>query len=86
MTREEQIKKAAKEYVKGEPEGEQKIIAMVGFEFGAKWADEHPDGSQKFLDRACKWIRENLDRYDESIGLTKEEFIKEFLEFINEEL
>ena len=32
------------------------------------------------------WLRENLDRYDESIGLTKEEFIKEFLDYINKEL
>lgn len=29
------------------------------------------------------WLRENLDRYDESIGLSKDEFINEFLEFVN---
>ena len=52
MKREEQIKQAAKEYVKGEPEGEQKIIAVVGFEFGAEWADSHPFG---VLDEDYVW-------------------------------
>ena len=32
------------------------------------------------------WLRENLDRYDPSIGWTKEEFIGEFINFINKEL
>ena len=81
MTREEQIKQAAAESLRGIAEEWEGLYTDI-YKAGIAWADEHP----VFLNRACKWIRENLDRYDESIGLTKEEFIKEFLEFINEEL
>lgn len=51
--REEEIEKAAKEYVEGEPDGLQKLIGMVGFEFGAKWADK------TMIDKACEWISYN---------------------------
>ena len=29
------------------------------------------------------WLKENIDRYDQSIGLTKDEFVLEFLKFAN---
>lgn len=42
MNRQEQIKQAAKEYADDGPDKVQNIIAQVGFEMGAEWADEHP--------------------------------------------
>jgi len=38
---------------------------------------------KQWEDKARKWLSENLDRYDNSIGLTKDEFIGEFTNFIN---
>ena len=34
---------------------------------------------KKVVNKACTFIRENLDRYDESIGWSKDEFIENFL-------
>ena len=34
---------------------------------------------KKVVNKAKKWLSENLDRYDESIGWTKDEFIENFL-------
>ena len=42
-----------------------------------KWADED--------ERIKEFLNDNLDRYDPSIGWTKEEFIGEFINFINKE-
>lgn len=42
MTRKEQIKQEANEYATDSPDMVQKIIAQVGFEMGAEWADSHP--------------------------------------------
>jgi len=36
MSRQEDFKKAADDYVDGEPDGAQKIVGQVGFEFGAE--------------------------------------------------
>jgi hypothetical protein len=47
MSRKEDFKKAADDYVKGEPDGAQKIVGQVGFEFGAEYgyqyAQTHPN-------------------------------------------
>jgi len=47
MSRKEDFKKAADDYVNGEPDGAQKIVGQVGFEFGAeygyKYAQTHPN-------------------------------------------
>lgn len=42
MTRKEQIIQAANEYDADNPDRVQAIIAQVGFEMGARWADSHP--------------------------------------------
>ena len=41
MTRQQEIRQAAAEYADG-PDKVQNVIAQVGFEQGAQWADEHP--------------------------------------------
>ena len=47
MSRQEDFKKAADDYVEGEPDGAQKIVGQVGFEFGAEYgyqyAKTHPN-------------------------------------------
>ena len=47
MSRKEDFKKAAADYVDGEPDGAQKIVGQVGFEFGAEYgyqyAQTHPN-------------------------------------------
>ena len=47
MSRQEDFKKAADDYVEGEPDGAQKIVGQVGFEFGAEYgyqyAQTHPN-------------------------------------------
>lgn len=42
--------------------------------------------TQREKTAVAHWLRDNLDRYDESIGLTKDEFINEFINFTNTEL
>ena len=51
MSRQEDFKKAADDYVEGEPDGAQKIVGQVGFEFGAGY------GYQYAVDKACEWLK-----------------------------
>lgn len=37
------------------------------------------DSNKSILDKVAKYLRNNLERYDDHIGLTKEEFIKELI-------
>lgn len=71
MTREEQIKQVAKEYADDGPDRVQNIIAKVGFEMGAKWADKNPDfsmvsalaykaGRESAINDAVDWLKGNL--------------------------
>lgn len=41
MSRKEDFKKAAADYVDGEPDGAQKIVGQVGFEFGAEYGYQY---------------------------------------------
>ena len=34
--------------------------------------------SDAFIEKACEWLSANLHRYDESIGLSVEEFVERF--------
>lgn len=57
MTREEEIKKEAKNkypYIKGLP---QTLAHQEIFTEGAKWADE------TMIEKVCEWIKENIDIY-----------------------
>lgn len=56
MSRQEDFKKAADDYVEGEPDGAQKIVGQVGFEFGAEY------GYQYAIEKACKWL-ESMNGY-----------------------
>jgi hypothetical protein len=89
MTREEQIEKAAKRYVKD-------IVTpipaslTVTFEKGAMWADEHPVnydgkamlhvlnkgaavGRREMLDKACEWLKKSTILADTTIERFKKE-------------
>ena len=37
------------------------------------------DSNKSILDKVAKYLRNNLERYDDHIGLTKEEFIKDLI-------
>ena len=41
MSRKEDFEKAADDYVEGEPDGAQKIVGQVGFEFGAEYGYQY---------------------------------------------
>ena len=56
MSRQEDFKKAADDYVEGEPDGAQKIVGQVGFEFGA----EH--GYQYAVDKVCDILNHYCNR------------------------
>ena len=66
----------------------------AGFKDGLQYAEENKFIQARvlmifredFKNQIGDWLYENIDRYDESIGLTKDEFIKEFLNFIHNEL
>ena len=63
-----------------------KMVNTMSFDRRFFEEDTGKFASKKLLDiaykqweqKARKWLSENLDRYDESIGWTKEEFIEEF--------
>ena len=40
-TAKSELDRAVERYVEGDPEGAQKVISRVAFEFGAKWGIEH---------------------------------------------
>lgn len=52
----------------------------VGFIEGCVWADTHP--SNELLDNICKWLKENLNRYEYygtiDIETLLDDFLKEF--------
>ena len=76
MSRKEDFKKAADDYVEGEPDGAQKIVGQVGFEFGAEY------GYQYAIDKACEWLKENIYHrvYEcgDRLGFPTADFIKDF--------
>lgn len=37
------------------------------------------DSNKAILDKVANYLRNNIERYDESIGLTKEEFIEDLI-------
>ena len=55
MSRKENFKKAADDYVEGEPDGAQKIVGQVGFEFGAEY------GYQYAVDKMAEYLLSSLE-------------------------
>ena len=66
MSRKEDFKKAADDYVEGEPDGAQKIVGQVGFEFGAEY------GFQYAIEKACEWLENNAYLYVNDIDQINE--------------
>lgn len=66
MSRQEDFKKAADDYVEGEPDGAQKIVGQVGFEAGAEY------GYQYAVDKACEWLENNAYLYVNDIDQINE--------------
>lgn len=60
MTREEQIKQAAKDYAADNPDQVQALIEQVGFEMGAGWADSNPseDTIMQIVEAYKLWVQE----------------------------
>lgn len=68
MTREEEIKKEAKNkypYIKGLP---QTLAHQEIFIEGAKWADK------TMVEKACEWLKENIDIYAKVVINTKSKY------------
>ena len=76
------FKKAAADYIDGEPDGAQKIVGQVGFEFGAEY------GYQYAVDKACEWLRENIYHrvYEcgDKLGYPTADFLKCFRKAMEE--
>ena len=69
MTREEEIYKAAEEFAfSGKTESPDFYDAINDFYYGAKWADK------TMIDKACDWIKENIDIYAEVVINTKSSY------------
>lgn len=47
--------------------------------------EAYVEGYNQAVEDIVKFLRDNLDRYDESIGLTKDEFVIEIYKHINKE-
>lgn len=65
MTRKEEIEKAAMQVAGVHPNWSNLDCFRMGFREGAKFADK------TMLDRACEWLKENIDLYSYNAFNTK---------------
>lgn len=79
MTREDEIKKIAKEFAKEIDDWEIAEDVQDAFEQGALWADE------TMLDKACEWLRVELDKEEERHYIHVHGFDKERREIFLED-
>ena len=70
MSRQEDFNKAVDDYVDGEPDGAQKIVGQVGFEFGAEY------GYQYAVDKAVEFLKEK--EFGDWIEQEATSFIEDF--------
>lgn len=88
MTRKEEIKKSAFDAFPNEGWERQR----VAFVQGALWADEYPRKGLVDIEKACEWLKDNvndsyLDWYDwEKCRLNKDELLRDFREAMEEQL
>ena len=84
MTREDQIEYQASEYA-NDPDNtiewgdgwEDFDQVFDAFKNGAKWADENPKFSkEEFIDKACEWIQENVNKYSYVMKVEDTEYRK----------
>ena len=69
MTREEERHKAAEEFAFSDKTETQDFHnAINDFYYGAKWADK------TMIDKACEWIKENIDIYAKVVINTKSKY------------
>lgn len=78
MTREEEIKLVADCAVTDERYNEFK----EGVIWGAKWADTNPKKRMINIDKACEWLRNNIDfyietNYDDDFRVDIEQLLKD---------
>ena len=67
MEREEQMYKDWEENIANSYDEEVDDTCFSVFLDGVKWADANPQFSkEKFIDKACEWLRNNIDFYVET--------------------
>ncbi len=76
MSRKEDFKKAADDYVEGEPDVAQKIVSQVGFEFGAEY------GYQYAVDKTVEFLKEK--EFGDWIEQEATSFIEDFRKAMEE--
>lgn len=100
MTREEEIKQAAKAYYPSGSLYEERTVSA--FVRGAKWADENQPGMTKMrkdyeflfmlkkkelIQKACEWLEDtdfDMEYWNSEEGFCKGEFIEEFRKAMEE--
>lgn len=88
MSRKEDFKKAAADYVDGEPDGAQKIVGQVGFEFGAEYGYQYAlDKAYAFLEKYAANFVALPDEGQQPIGDTNAIYgTKSLLHYLCEEM
>lgn len=80
MSRQEDFKKAADDYVEGEPDGAQKIVGQVGFEFGAEYGYKY---AKKRLSKVLGFELDfNVAEFDD--GVTTESLVDKIFKRMEE--
>lgn len=80
MSRKEDFKKAAADYVDGEPDGAQKIVGQVGFEAGAEYGYQY---AKKRLSKVLGFELDfNVAEFDD--GVTTESLVDKIFKRMEE--
>ena len=80
MSRKEDFKKAADDYVEGEPDGAQKIVGQVGFEFGAEYGYQY--AKKRLRDVLGFELDFNVAEFDD--GVTTESLVDKIFKRMEE--
>lgn len=90
MERKEQMYKDWEEKISNSYNTEFDDICFSAFLDGAKWADANPQLSKgEFIDKACEWLRNNIDfyvetKYDEDFRVDIEQLSKDIRKAMEE--
>lgn len=76
---------SAVEYAKQFNLGSEYNIAFDSFIEGANWSDEHPRKGLVDIDKACEWLKDNIDYYVNKDFMSIDEFIGKFKKAMEEE-
>jgi len=80
MSRKEDFKKAADDYVEGESDGAQKIVGQVGFEFGAEYGYQY--AQKRLRDVLGFELDFNVAEFDD--GVTTESLVDKIFKRMEE--